>query len=107
MDNTKNIPNTTPLTAGGTPVVGRSSLRGTAGQAKAKKQLRGIVVSDRADKTITVLVSRFVKHPKYKKYIKQSKRYKVHDGDNKHKVGNEVMIEGCRPISKDKHFKVV
>lgn len=71
-----------------------------------KKQLKGIVVSDKADKTVTVLVNRFVKHPKYKKFMKISKKYKAHDGTNKYSVGDKVVIEESKPISKDKHFKV-
>jgi len=72
-----------------------------------KKKLKGTVVSDKMEKTITVLVNRFVKHPKYKKYLKTSKKYKAHDGTNKHKVGDSVVIEETRPISKDKHFRVI
>ncbi|MBI2046416.1 MAG: 30S ribosomal protein S17 [Parcubacteria group bacterium] len=73
----------------------------------AGKRLRGVVVSDKMDKTVVVLVNRFVKHPKYQKYIKQSKKYKAHDEENKHKVGDTVEIEETRPLSKDKHFKVL
>ncbi|MAG12377.1 30S ribosomal protein S17 [bacterium] len=73
---------------------------------KLKKTLKGVVTSDKMDKTILVLVGRLVKHPKYKKYIKRSKKYKAHDEENKHKVGDKVIIEECKPISKDKHFKV-
>ena len=74
---------------------------------KNKKTLRGIVVSDKMDKTVVVSVTRFVKHPKYKKYIKTSKNYKAHDEENKHKVGEKVDIVPIKPMSKDKHFKVV
>lgn len=74
---------------------------------KIKKQLRGTVVSDKADKTVVVLVNRFTKHPKYKKYIKRGKRYRAHDEKNVHKVGDVVTIETCRPISKDKTFRVL
>lgn len=72
-----------------------------------KKTLKGIVVSDKMSKTIVVMVNRLVKHPKYGKYMKVSKRYKAHDETNAHKVGDKVIIEECRPISKDKHFKVI
>ena len=51
--------------------------------------------------------SRFVKESKYKKYIQRSKKYKAHDEANIHKVGEVVTIEECRPISKDKHFRVL
>ena len=74
---------------------------------KTPKRLRGSVVSDKMDKTIVVLVDRFVKHPKYGKYQKISKKYKAHDADNKHKIGEKVVIEECKPISKDKNFKVI
>ncbi len=72
-----------------------------------KKVLSGVVVSDKMKDTATVLVSRFVKHPKYDKYIKLSKKFKVHDPGNTRKVGEKVSIEECAPISKDKHFKIV
>ena len=72
-----------------------------------KQKLEGRVVSDKMNKTVTVLVNRFVKHPKYGKYMKISKKYKAHDEKDAFKVGDEVVIEACRPISKDKTFKVV
>ncbi len=71
------------------------------------KTLKGIVVSDKMDKTVVVSVSRFVKHPKYGKFYKISKKYKAHDEGNKHKTGDKVEIMETRPISKDKKFKVV
>ncbi len=74
---------------------------------KNKKKLSGIVVSDKMNKTVVVSVSRFVKHPKYKKYIKKNKKYKAHDETNQYKVGDRVTIEETRPISKDKHFIVI
>ena len=74
---------------------------------KNKKRLQGVVVSDKMQKTRTVLVSRFVKHPKYGKFYKIGKKYKVHDEQNTYKVGDQVTIEECRPISKDKSFTVV
>jgi small subunit ribosomal protein S17 len=73
----------------------------------AGKILNGIVVSDKMDKTVVVLVSRFVKHPKYNKYYNTSKKYKAHDEENKYKIGDKVEIIETRPISKDKKFKVV
>lgn len=72
-----------------------------------KKTLTGVVVSDKMDKTVVVSVTRYEKHPKYKKYLKISKKYKAHDEANNHKVGDQVSIVETRPISKDKHFKVV
>ncbi len=75
--------------------------------AKPKKILKGVVVSDKMDKTVVVLVSRFVEHKKYGKRIKKNKKYKAHDENNTKKVGDKVEIEETRPISKDKKFKVV
>jgi len=72
-----------------------------------RKKLQGVVVSDKMKKTITVLVNRFVKHPKYGKYMKISKKYKAHDEESAFKIGDNVTIEECRPISKDKSFKVI
>ena len=74
---------------------------------KTRKQLSGTVVSDKMMKTVTVLVNRFVKHPKYGKFMNISKKYKAHDEEGKYKEGDKVTIEECRPISKDKSFKVI
>ncbi len=71
------------------------------------KVLSGIVVSDKMKDTCTVLITRFVKHKKYKKYYKVSKKFKVHDAGNTKKVGDKVEIKESRPISKDKHFIIV
>jgi len=72
-----------------------------------RTQLQGTVVSDKMMKTVTVLVNRFVKHPKYGKFMKISKKYKAHDEEGVFKTGDNVTIEECRPISKDKSFKVI
>lgn len=72
-----------------------------------RKTLQGTVVSDKMDKTVVVLVHRYVKHPKYQKYQKVSKKYKAHDEQNAVKVGDQVTIRECRPTSKDKCFEVV
>jgi len=69
--------------------------------------LKGVVVSDKMDKTIVVSVSRFIKHPLYGKFYKVSKKYKAHDETNQHKIGDQVEIIETKPISKDKRFKVV
>jgi small subunit ribosomal protein S17 len=74
---------------------------------KNQKTLRGVVVSDKMEKTVVVSVDRFVKHSKYGKYRKISKKYKAHDEENKFKIGDKIVIEECKPISKDKSFKVV
>jgi small subunit ribosomal protein S17 len=71
------------------------------------KQLSGTVVSDKMDKTIVVNVTRYVAHKKYGKYFKIDKRYKAHDEANEFKVGDKVTIVEVKPISKDKHFKVL
>lgn len=70
------------------------------------KILRGIVVSDKQDKTATVEVVNFVKNPKYGKFVKRNKKYKAHDEKNQYKKGDRVVIRECRPISKDKTFIV-
>lgn len=74
---------------------------------KKRKTLSGIVVSDKMKDTAVVAVERFVKHPKYGKFIKRVKRYKAHDKDNTHRVGEKVSIESTRPISKDKAFIII
>lgn len=71
------------------------------------KTLSGVVTSDKMTNTIVVKVNRFVKHPKYGKFITQSKKYKAHDAGNTKKIGDNVTIVECAPISKDKHFTVV
>lgn len=72
-----------------------------------KRTLSGVVVSDKGNKTAIVEVNRFVKHPKYGKFVKKSKRHKAHDPENACKAGDKVEIEECRPVSKDKRFRVV
>ncbi len=69
--------------------------------------LSGVVTSDKMDKTIVVKVTRFVKHPKYQKYITRSKKYKAHDEGNVAKVGDNVQIVETTPLSKDKRFTLV
>ena len=69
--------------------------------------LNGKVVSDKMDKTITVLVERKVKHPLYGKIIVRSKKYHVHDENNEFHEGDSVSIEECRPYSKTKAWRVV
>ena len=72
-----------------------------------KQSLVGVVVSDKMDKTRVVLVTRFEQHPKYKKYIKRNKRYKVHDAKNEYHLGDRVRIEACAPLSRHKAFIAV
>lgn len=70
------------------------------------KILEGTVVSDKMEKTVVVAVKRFVKHPKYGKYMTRTKKYKAHNEVGA-KMGDKVRIQETRPISKDKHFKVI
>ncbi|MBT3520013.1 MAG: 30S ribosomal protein S17 [Gammaproteobacteria bacterium] len=76
-------------------------------QNRKIKTLTGKVVSDKMNKTAVVLFERKVKHPKYGKYIKKSTKFKIHDEDNKCKIGDIVTITEVRPISKDKSWKLV
>ena len=72
-----------------------------------KRVLTGRVISDKMDKTVTVLVERRVMHPLYKKFIRRSKKYAAHDEANACKEGDVVQIEECPPISKRKAWLVV
>ena len=72
-----------------------------------KRILQGVVVSDKGDKTVTVRVERRIKHPLYKKFIRQSKKYAAHDAENQCKEGDIVRIQECRPISKRKTWEVI
>jgi small subunit ribosomal protein S17 len=71
------------------------------------RQLTGIVVSDKADKTITVKVERKVKHPTYSKIMKRSTKVHAHDEENMAKVGDVVTVQECRPYSKSKTWKLL
>lgn len=73
----------------------------------AKKQLKGIVVSDKMQKTVVVKVERIIEHPKYKRRYKSHKKYKAHDENKEYQVGDNVVIEETTPISKDKCWKVI
>ena len=72
-----------------------------------KKILNGIVVSDKPDKTITVLVERKYQHPVFKKVMKARKKYNAHDEENRFKIGDKVSIKESRPFSKNKKFEVI
>jgi len=74
---------------------------------KVKRTFTGTVISDKMDKTIVVRVDRTKVHPKYKKRYTVSKKYKVHDEENKFKIGDKVNFVECRPLSKDKRWKVL
>lgn len=71
------------------------------------KVLSGIVTSTKMKDTIVVKIDRFVKHSKYERFVKISKKYKAHDAGNTKKEGEKVEIVECAPISRDKHFKVI
>lgn len=71
-----------------------------------RKERQGVVVSDKMDKTVVVLVERLVQHPVYKKYIRQRKKYKAHDPENRCHVGDQVAIVETRPLSREKRWLV-
>lgn len=71
-----------------------------------RKEFVGVVVSDKMDKTVVVMVERLVKHPLYGKYIKKRKKFMAHDEHNSCKVGDKVLIEETRPLSKRKRWRV-
>jgi small subunit ribosomal protein S17 len=72
-----------------------------------KQQMNGIVVSAKMAKTVVVKVDEKKRHPKYHKSYTTSKKYKAHDENGEYKVGDKVVIESTRPISKEKKFKVI
>ena len=72
----------------------------------SKKIRQGLVVSDKMDKTRVLLVERKTTHPLYKKVIKRTKRYKYHDENNETKVGDLVEVIECRPLSKEKKWRL-
>ena len=76
-------------------------------ESKSARQVTGSVVSAKMDKTITVLVERQLQHPLYKKYIRRSTKMHAHDEENSCKEGDQVVIEECRPISKNKSWRLV
>ena len=71
-----------------------------------RKERSGTVVSDRMEKTIVVSLERTVMHPKYRKYLKRRSRVKAHDETNQCQVGDRVRIVECRPLSRDKRWRV-
>ncbi len=72
-----------------------------------KKILHGIVVSDKENKTIKVMIERKYQHPLFKKVVKSKKKYSAHDENNKFKIGDKVSIIECKPHSKNKKFEVL
>ncbi|MEE9546016.1 MAG: 30S ribosomal protein S17 [Hyphomicrobium sp.] len=74
--------------------------------APGERTLVGQVISDKMQKTITILIERKVKHPLYKKYVKRSTKLHAHDENNECRVGDKVSIEQCRPLSKNKAWRL-
>ena len=79
----------------------------TENRNTGKRRLKGVVSSDKMDKTAVVTITRMRKHRKYLKYHKTSKKFKAHDEGNEYKTGDKVIIEETRPISKDKRWKII
>jgi len=71
-----------------------------------RKQFIGTVVSDKMDKTVVVMVETLVKHPLYEKYVRRRKKYMAHDENNECRVGDKVLIEETRPLSRRKRWRV-
>ena len=72
-----------------------------------RKSKVGVVVSDKMDKTVTVAIEDFVRHPLYGKAVKRTKKLKVHDENNECNVGDKIRIMETRPLSKDKRWRLV
>jgi len=72
-----------------------------------KRRIKGKITSNKMDKTVVVEVESFKIHPRYRKRFKMHKKYKAHDEKNEYKIGDEVIIEETRPLSKDKSFRVI
>lgn len=79
----------------------------TNSQEKIQRTLTGTVVSDKMDKSVVVKIERVVKHPIYGKFIKRTTKLSVHDESNECNVGDVIVIEQCRPISKTKSWRLV
>ncbi len=75
-------------------------------QAGLKKEREGVVASNRMHKTVVVTIGRIVIHPKYKKYLKRRTTVKAHDEKNECHIGDRVLIVECRPMSRDKRWRV-
>ena len=75
--------------------------------AKVVRTLSGKVVSNKGDKTISVLIERFEKQPLYGKYVKRSSKIAAHDENNECKIGDTVTISECRPLSKSKAYRLI
>ncbi|MCB1759150.1 MAG: 30S ribosomal protein S17 [Gammaproteobacteria bacterium] len=78
-----------------------------SGENAANRTLQGRVVSDKMDKTITVLVERRVKHPLYGKFVRKSTKVHAHDEANECGIGDTVIVEQCRPLAKSKSWRLI
>ncbi len=76
-------------------------------EEKAARTVTGTVISNKMDKTVTVMIERRVKHPVYGKYIRRSTKLHVHDEENTCQEGDKVTVEQCRPLSKSKSWRLV
>lgn len=76
-------------------------------EEKKTKTVEGVVLSDKMDKTATILIERKVKHPLYGKYVKRSTKLHIHDENNECTIGDTVSVTECRPVSKSKTWKLV
>ena len=78
-----------------------------AQRSGGRRMQQGVVVSDKMDKTVVVKVERLTRHPLYGKVLKRARKFKVHDENNEYHIGDVVRITECRPLSKEKSFRVV
>ena len=78
----------------------------TQNAVRQRKSRQGVVVSNRMDKTIVVQIDDKVMHPVYKKYVRKRVKYKVHDETNDARTGDTVLIEECRPLSREKRWRL-
>ncbi len=76
-------------------------------EQETNRTLQGRVVSDKMDKTVTVLIERKVKHPLYGKFVRRSTKVHAHDANNECRTGDLVIVEQCRPLSKSKSWRLV
>ena len=76
-------------------------------QIKKIRTLKGMVISDKMQKTVVIAITRLIKHPKYKKYYRVTRKYKAHDEKGEYHIGDKVMIQETRPISKEKRWVVL
>ena len=84
----------------------RDQIRDKVMKMKNRKELVGQVISHKMEKTVVVEIKRTVQHPMYGKVIRQQTKLKVHDAKNECRVGDKVRLVECKPLSKEKHWKV-